>query len=192
MRRWLTSVVFECVRSADAERIAEMGPWRSVLREMRNETAVGATRFCLRGYAAKAQPSVAVFGQDGEGEELDALVRERLGFLGRRLTVNATGRSFLVMDLARLLGEARADVLRLGFDLGPQLAHGSSQLLVGGDALRLGLGRLCSRLVSGHLGAALRLVALGDARRHQRLGDLGGTARRARDAALLGLAVERG
>ncbi len=63
--------------------------------------------------------SVAVLGQDRQREELDALLAQRLRFLAGCLAVDAARRRLLVVDLARLLREARAYVLRLGLDLGP-------------------------------------------------------------------------
>src|SRR5262245_47329758 len=138
-----------------------------------------------------------VLRQRREREELDAFLAQGLGLLARGLAVDAARRGLLVVDLARLLGEARTDVLRLGLDLGAHLAHGGGQLAVGGEAVRLGL-RLRGRSrglrrggrLSGGLGRPLLGGALGDAGRHQRLLDPGRAAARTVDLAALGLAVE--
>jgi hypothetical protein len=50
-------------------------------------------------------------GRQRQLEHLDALFRQRLAFLIRGQAANAARRHFVVMDAARLLGEATADVL---------------------------------------------------------------------------------
>src|SRR5262245_49405851 len=86
------------------------------------KTAAGGKHPQPKG--AQAARSIVVLRKGRQGEEFDALLGQGLGFLARRLAVDAAGGGLLVVDLARLLGEARADVLRLGLDLGSQLAHG--------------------------------------------------------------------
>ena len=96
------------------------------------------------------------------------------------------GFGFLVMDLARLVGELRADVLGAFFDLGAHLPHQCEELLLHLRALhglrawrcdwRRRLGRQVARLSSA-AARALGPAAGCDARRHHRLGDLLGAAR---------------
>src|SRR5262249_10363883 len=131
-------------------------------------------------------PSIALFGQDWQGEELDAFLAQRLGLLGGRFAVDAAGGRLLVMDLARFLAKTRADILGIGLDLGSEPAHGGGELAMGGDALRV---RALLRLLA-LLCRAGPCRALGDPRRHQRLADLVGRALRTGQLTALRLRIE--
>src|SRR5262249_57261024 len=107
---------------------------------------------------------VVLFRQDRQGEELNAFLAQRLGLLGGSFAMDAACGRFFIVDLARLLAEAGPDIFRFGLKLGPEPAHCSGKLAMGGDALRIGLA-LALRPLFGGPGFG----GFGNARSHQRL-----------------------
>ncbi len=118
--------------------------------------------------------------QAGENAEGNPLVLERAGLVDRRLAVDAAAGGLAVMDLARLLGKALADVVEGLLDMlakRAQLAHRP------GDGRR----RVCRRAFGGQ--SLVSASAARDLGRHRRLGDPAVAADRADDLARGGLRV---
>src|SRR3954462_10979667 len=106
----------------------------------------------------------------GDLAEFDALLGQFARFLGGRLAIDAARIDLAVMDFARLLGEALADIVAIRFDLTAQFEQG-----------RAHLSRRQRRDV---------LVRTPDIRRHQRLFDPVIAAGRTGDLARLLLRIE--
>src|SRR5207302_10519947 len=70
------------------------------------------------GGAAMRPASRSGVGLDpGDAAELDALFGQRLRFVAARLAIDAVRIGLAVMDAARLLGKALADIIAVLFDL---------------------------------------------------------------------------
>src|SRR5262245_19923805 len=71
-----------------------------------------------RGQAAAAtapmhRASIVILRQDRQRKKLDTLLAQSLRLFGGGLAMDAARRRFLVVDLACLVGKARANVFRL-------------------------------------------------------------------------------
>src|ERR1700730_85324 len=106
----------------------------------------------------------------GDAAELDAFLGKCLRFLAAGLAIDAVRVGLAVMDAARLLGKALADIVAFLFDLPPHFHQGGAHL------------RRRYRQVS--------VARAADIRCHQRLLDLGVAAIRAGDLAGPGLCLE--
>src|SRR6266851_3769828 len=60
-------------------------------------------------------------GNPGDAAERDALIRQFARFFGARLAIDAVRIGFAVMNAARFLGEALADIIAIRLDLTAQL-----------------------------------------------------------------------
>src|ERR1700730_11624634 len=64
----------------------------------------------------------------GDAAELDAFLGKCLRFLATRLAIDAVRVGLAVMDAARLLGKALADIVAVFFDLPPHFHQGGAHL----------------------------------------------------------------
>src|SRR5207248_11245470 len=64
----------------------------------------------------------------GDAAELDALIGERPRFFGARLAIDRMRVGLAVMNAARLLGKALADIIAIGFDLSAKFRQRGAHL----------------------------------------------------------------
>src|SRR5262249_36000113 len=73
--------------------------------------------------------SIKLVRQDRQRSKRDAFLVQFLGLFGRRFAVDRAVLDFAVMDLARLLGKARPDIVRVLDDMLAQLFELLAQLV---------------------------------------------------------------
>src|SRR5271166_1121980 len=103
--------------------------------------AGGASASALRPLPPARKASVQLLFQRRHRHDADALIDERLGFRRAGLAANGALGLLAVVDGARDLGKTLADVVRILFDLAPELRHhfAHAPALVVGQGLRLRL-----------------------------------------------------
>ena len=112
--------------------------------------------------------------------DFDSLFDEGVCLIGRGLAIDAALFRFLVVNLARFLGELVAHIFGILLDALAQLAHHRHEHRLAR------IDRACENRL---LGLALAVGLGGEARRHQLLFDLSRTAKRTTHQAGLGLLV---
>ena len=127
-----------------------------------------------------------MLGQPGNLGELDAFLMQLAGLFVRGLAIDAAGFRLAVVDLARFLGEAAADIVAIGLDLRAKLAQLPADLGgLGGHLLahqRTALAHRRLGCLAFRRGSAFTLP-LADTRRHGCLLHLGAATGRAGDLA---------
>ena len=117
--------------------------------------------------AARGAAQLRSSGQDREGGHVDPLLDEGPGLRGAGLAVDRAAFGLTVMDLARLLGEARAHVLGIRHDVLPEgrsmartWRSGSAIMVTGASGCARGDAGTRSRSVRAMLGTIRALPTL--------------------------------